>query len=135
MSNQIIRAELESRLKAWAAAQMPPIPVAWQGAPFNKPVEGVWLEALLLPNDTLNIDLSGKRKTYMGLFQINCWSKSGKGMGVVEALAQNVINLFPMLPKIGLVSIEQTPSAEKPISDTSGWVIVPVTIRYRMEAI
>lgn len=134
MSNAVIRAELEARLKTWADAQTPKVPVAFQGAPFTKPADGTFLEAFLLPNDTLNKELSGSRKTYIGLFQVNCWARSGKGMGEVERLAQNVIGIYPMLPKSGAVSIEKTPHAEKSILD-SGWVIVPVTIQYRMETI
>lgn len=132
MSNAIIRAALETRLKTWADAQTPKVPVAYQGAPFTKPT-GAFLEAFLIPNDTLHKEVSGQRKTYIGLFQINCWAPSGKGMGEVERLSQKVIDLFPMLPKTGAVSIESTPSAERPIMDDSGWVIVPVTARYRME--
>lgn len=134
MSNSKIRAELETRLKAWADAQTPKVPIAFQGTAFTKPVNGSpYLEAYLIPGATVNKDLSGKRKTYIGLFQINCWAQSGKGMGQVETLAQSIINLFPVLPKTGAVSVEQTPAADSSILDDSGWLIVPVTIRYRME--
>lgn len=133
MSNAVIRAELESRLKTWADAQNPQVPIAFQNAAFTKPSSGPYLEAWLLPGPTLNKTVDGSRKTYIGIFQINCWAKSGNGMGVVEQLSQSVINLFPMLPKTGSVSIEKTPEAERPIPDDAGWVIVPVTIQYRME--
>lgn len=134
MSNAVIRAELEARLKAWADSQTPEVKVAWENIHFTKPAEGsLWLEPILVPNDTMNKELSTKRKTYLGIFQINCWAPSGKGMGQVEKLAQSLIDLFPVLPKTGLVSIEKTPTAEKPLLDNSGWVIVPVTIQYRME--
>lgn len=132
MSNKIIRAELETRLKTWADAQNPRLPIAFQNAAFTKP-NGPYLEAYLLPNATLNKTVDGKRKTYMGIFQVNCWYPSGKGMGPVEQIAQDIVNLYPMLPKIGAVSIEKTPDAEGPEWDTSGWVIVPVVIHYRME--
>lgn len=133
--NSVIRAELEARLKTWADAQNPKIPIAFQNVAFTKPSSGVFLEAYLIPNDTLHKEVSGARKTYIGLFQINCWAKSGQGMGDVEQLAQSVVGLYPMLPKTGPVSIEGTPSAERPIPDNSGWVIVPVTIKYRMESL
>lgn len=136
MSNSIIRAELASRLKDWAEAQVPPIPaIAFQNVPFTKPGSPPvpFLETLLIPNTTLNKELSGNRKTYMGIFQVNCWGGYGRGMRQVEDIAQAVINLYPMLPKSGPVSIESTPTAERPLWDTTGWVIVPVTIKYRME--
>ena len=134
MSNSIIRAELEARLKTWADAQTPKLLVAFQNAPFSKPTAGIWLEAFLLPNRTLHKEVSGARKTYHGLFQINCWAPTGNGMGAVERVAQSLVDLYPMLPKTGNVSIEDTPSQDNPLWDTSGWVIVPVTIKYRMES-
>jgi hypothetical protein len=134
MSNSVIRAELETRLKAWADAQVPKIPIAPQGASFTKPLSGGFLEPLLLPNGTINNDLSGKRKTHVGIFEVRCWSPSGRGMGDVEKLSNNVINLFPLLPKTGSVSVENTPYSERPEFDTSGWIIVPVLILYRYES-
>ena len=136
MSNSIIRASFETKLAAWANAQTPKISIAYQNQSFAKPSNGAaYLEAFLLPNDTLNKELSGQRKTYIGIFQVNCWIKSGIGIGQGDALAQEIINLFPMLPKSGAVSIEQTPTQEKAILDDSGWMIVPVTIKYRMESV
>lgn len=133
MSNSIIRSELESRLKTWADAQTPKIPIAFENVAFTKPTTGVFMEAFLLPNITLNPEVSANRKRLIGIFQINCWAKSGNGMKTVEQLAQNVIDLFPVMPKSNVVSIEETPNAEKHLLDSTGWVVVPVTIKYRAE--
>jgi hypothetical protein len=134
MSNSIIRAEFETRLSHWADAQNPKIPIAFEGVAFTKPTNGTpFLEAFLLPGPTLNRTVDGKRKTYIGLFHINCWAPSGRGMGQVERIAQAIADLFPMLPKMGRVSVEKTPAAGKSPLDDSGWLIVPVTVEYRME--
>jgi hypothetical protein len=134
MSNKIIRAELETRLKTWAGSQPTKIPVAYEGVAFTKPTDGTYLEAFLLPSDVIDVDVAATRKRYIGIFHINCWARSGKGMGQVEQLAQSIIELFPVLPKTGLVSIESTPYAEKAILDDSGWLVVPVTVEYRYES-
>jgi hypothetical protein len=131
MSDALIRAELETRLMTWASAQG--IPVAWEQVDFEKPTTK-FLQPYLIPVDTLNPTTDGKRARSIGLFQVNCWAPVGKGMGEVEALAQAVIDLFPLLPKTGAVSIEQTPSTARPIADEPGWIIVPVTIKYRNES-
>lgn len=135
MSNSVIRLELATRLKDWADAQDPPIEIAFQNVPFEKPGNPPvpFLESLFIPNTTLQKELSGSRKTYMGIYQVNVWAGYGRGMRQAEDIAQAIINLYPMLPKSGAVSIESTPTAEKPLWDTTGWVIVPVTIKYRME--
>lgn len=134
MSNTVIRTELETRLKQWADAQVPKIPISFEGVPFTKPTSGVFLEAVLIPNVTLDTDVSASGKRRLGLFQVNCWAKSGKGMREVETLAQSVIDLFPILPKTGTVSIESTPFADQPLDDPAGWIIVPVLIQYRYES-
>lgn len=135
MSNAVIRAYFDQRLKTWADAQNPKIKIANEQQGFTKPTDSsTWLESFLIPNTTMNRELSGTRKTMLGFFQVNCWAPSGRGMGVVDALAQNIVNLFPLVPKSGAVSIEGTPSADRPIESEPGWVIVPVLISYRYEA-
>jgi hypothetical protein len=133
MSDSIIRAELESRLATWANAQTPKIPVAYEAVPFTKPTSGVFLEAELHPAITLDRSVGGYKQRYLGIFQVNCWAKSGRGMAEVETLAKNIISLFPMLPKQGNVSVEATPYTEHSILDSAGWVIIPVTIKYRYD--
>lgn len=136
MSNQIITAALEGRLKAWADAQVPPVPIAFENVAFIKPTDGTpYLEPFLIPNDTMNNEVSGKRKTYMGFFQVNCWTHKGIGMGAGRQLSQAVVDLFPLVPKVGAISIEQTPSASRPMDGDSNWTIVPVLIKYRYESI
>lgn len=134
MSNAIIRAALETRLKTWADAQTTKIPIAFEGASFTKPSTGPYLQPLLIPNITMDANISCTRKTLYGMFEVACWYPSGRGMGGVEQLTQSIINLFPVLPKIGSVSVENTPYAERPFIDDSGWIIVPVVIMYRYES-
>lgn len=134
MSNTVIRAELETRLKAWADAQTPKIPISFEGVPFTKPTSGMYLECFLLPAATIDVDVSATRKRRLGIFQVNCWMESGTGMRQVEILAQNIIDLFPIVPKTGAVSIESTPYADDSILDPSGWIAVPVTVQYRHES-
>lgn len=133
MGNSTIRSILETQLKTWADAQVPKIPIAFEGNSFTKPPTGGFVEPILIPNVTVNNDLSGKRKTYHGIFEVRCWHPSGKGMGGVEKLATRIINLFPLLPKSGNLSVENTPYAEQPDFDAAGWIIVPVLILYRYE--
>jgi hypothetical protein len=136
MSNAAIRSALESRLSTWADSQTPtPIPVSFQNVAFNKLAGTVFLECFLIPNLTANNELSGSRKTLKGLFQVNCWAPKGYGMRQVELLSQSIVDLYPIVPKTGAVSVEETPSIGRAIPDDSGWVIVPVLIKYRYESV
>jgi hypothetical protein len=134
MSNTVIRAAMESRLKAWADAQSPKTLVAYQNVSFSKPADFTpYLECTLIPNETQDRDVACTQKRYMGFFQVNCWAQKGKGMGQAERLAESVITLFPRTLNLDPVRIDATPSAGKPLSDDSGWVIVPVLIKYRLD--
>lgn len=134
MSNVLIRAELEQRLREWATAQS--IPVAWQNVVFQKPADfSPYVEPFLIPNVTLNKPVNGKRATYLGLFQINIWTQKGGGIVVSNTLAQSLIDAFPMLPKVGAVSIESTPYVKPSLPSGDGWEIEPVIVNYRYEAI
>jgi len=127
------RSEIETRITNWAKAQTPPVPVAFEGVSFTKPTSGPYLEVFMLGSDSKlrNVAADGVRE--YGMFQVNCYTPAGKGMGGVEAMAESIVALFPVLPKTGAVSIEQ------PLSWSSGSVIdgftfVPVRGNYRIES-
>ena len=129
MSISIVRNELQGRLNALATSLN--IPVAWQGVEFKK-VTSTYLEAFIILVDTRDSNVAVSRTTLKGSFQVNVWEPRGKGMLNAEQIAQSIVDAFPVLPKTGSVVIEQTPSIDSPLYD-AGWVIVPVTIRYRYD--
>jgi len=127
------RTEIETRLLTWANAQNPPIPVAFQNVKFIKPTKGPFLELIMLGDRVANRDLAAAGIRTVGMFQINCYAPVGLGMAQVEALASSVVNLYPVLPKTGTVSIES------PLNTTSSivvdnYILVPVRATYRTEA-
>ncbi len=131
MSLHIIRSELQARLNTLATSLN--MPVAWQGVEFKQgSATTAYLEAFLVPTATKDATVSISRTTLRGLFQVNVWEQKGKGMKRAEAVAQSIVDAFPVLPKQGSVVIEQTPSIESVLYD-AGWMIVPVSIRYRFE--
>jgi hypothetical protein len=132
MSNKIIRAALETKLKAWADSQTPKVPIAFENVSFTKPT-GPFVECFLIPNESYNPEMSQTRTTMYGLFQVNCWAPQGTGMGGVETLANGVISAFPPMPKTGPVFIEGKPYSRSPLPE-EGWVIVPVLVKYRFES-
>lgn len=134
MSNIIVRAVLETRLKDWAAAQSPPILIAYEGTRFAKPEDGSpYLECFLIPNTPINHAVDGTKKTLYGLFQVNVWTQGGTGSGAANLIAEGIVGLFPLIPKFSAVSVEQTPSPSQRRPDPSGWDITPVLIKYRYE--
>lgn len=127
-----VRAELETRLKAFAEAQVPPLSIAYEASSFSKP-SAAFLECVIVPTETVNVTVDGNRIRELGVMQVNVWYPSGTGVGKLETLANKLIAAFPVVPSVGTVCIENTPSKSRAIKDEAGWVIIPVTIHYRQE--
>ena len=128
-----VRAELETKLKAFADAQVPVVPIAFEDTPFTKPTNSPFLECVIVPAATFNVTVDGNRIRELGVMQVNVWYPSGQGAGKGEALANKVIAHFPVVPISGTVVVTQTPFKSRAIKDESGWRIVPVTVNYRQE--
>lgn len=136
MSQKTIRAALESRLKTWADAQSPVIPVAWQNVSYT-PVSGTrYIRAYLLPAETFDGAITGDYKLYAGIFQLSIYSPDGTGTGAAETIAESLIALFAQntaIVKSGLtIFIDRTPSMGPSMIET-GWHVLPVSIRYRVD--
>lgn len=139
MSLSIIRATLMQKLATWAAAYSPALLIAREGVPFppapltQKP--DLFLEAILIPTDTVAWSVDATSIRYRGIFQVNIWTKDNIGVGVAETIAQGIATLFPVVPKSMLpVSIESVPSAHRAILDGTGFRVIAVTMDYRMDS-
>lgn len=129
----LINLELETRLLNFANSYLPKLPVAWEGKAFEKPVDTPFLEAYIVPASTVNVTTDGLRIRQRGIFMVNVWAPDGKGRKIGDDIAEALIATFPIVPKVGRVSIEQTPNADRAIVEQSGWRIVPVSVTYRFE--
>jgi hypothetical protein len=125
-----VRPELETILATWANSSG--IKVAWEGKQFDKPTSSPYVQPFLLPGTTINPTVDGTRQREVGIFQINVWGLDGKGAAETEGLAYQVASLYPIVPKVGTVSIERSPTIGPPFIE-AGWRVVPVTILYRRE--
>jgi pyruvate/2-oxoglutarate/acetoin dehydrogenase E1 component len=128
-----IRSELETRLKTFADAQIPPIPVAWEGQPFTPPANGAFFEVKMLASTRVAHSISAENVRTRGNFQVNVVVRDGVGSKVADDLAESVIALYPMLPKTGTVSVEQPPQKSAAILSLDKRVIA-VTVNYRQES-
>ncbi len=86
----------------------------------------------IIPATTVNQTVSAARKTLTGLIQFNIYTKEGVGTKKSEELAQALLDLFPVVPKTGTVSIEQTGSIMNTLYEAQ-WLVTPVRFRYRQE--
>ena len=126
-----IRTEVEERLAAFGASTFPTLPIAFENRKFTRP-DGKYLEVNFLGKTSVSRDVSTEGTTTTGMFQIACYAPIGKGMGDVEALADSVAKLFPVLPKVGEYSVETPPSISQGLI-VDVFMCVVVTVRYRAE--
>lgn len=130
----IIRTELETRLLAFANSYSPPLAVSWEGIAFLKPDPfAPFLEATLTASSTINVTTDGTRIRILGNFLVKVWCPDNKGSKTNDDISSALVAAFPIVPKTGNVSVEQTPNSSQAIIDPSGWRITPVTIKYRYE--
>lgn len=125
-----VRIEVESKLAAYAASKN--IPVAYENVEFSQPEIGGWLELHFIGDDSIVRGLDASGRTDIGMFQISVYVPEGEGMGGVSALAREIANLYPMIPKVGLTSIEAPAKIGSGII-VEKYVCVPITLRYRAE--
>jgi len=134
MSSSVIRSTLEGTVLNWAANQSPPIPVSIEDVTFVRDLTLPYLETFLIPAKTFIRSVDGLTRRETGIFQINVWQQSGSGMGLMEGIAESLINLFPVIPKTGIISIDRIPSISRSISDTAGWRGLSISVYYRLES-
>ena len=138
MTQKTLREELTNKLKVWAASKNPQIPIAVENVDDldiktrATAAKTAWIQVYLIPARTVNYTVSASRKTLTGFFQVNLYAPMNKGTAYSETLAQEIIDLFPVVPKTGTVSIEQTGSIMNASFD-SQWRLVPVRFEYRQE--
>ena len=127
-----VRSEVESKLATFASTRTPAVPVAFENVPFTKPTAGNYLAIYFLGEKTINRDLSGEHYATYGMFQVSVYGKLGEGMGRLETLANEIVALFPIVPKMLLTSVEATPNIG-PRTTEDDFASIPVTVRYRAE--
>lgn len=129
------RTELETKLATFAAAQNPPLLVSYEGVPFTKPTSGLWLECYFLSGPTVTATVDASTNRERGMWVVNCWCDSGKGMGRLDTLVAQIVKLFPVLPKTGTVSIEQPGTSSRANVTQDGWICIQVSFPYRIESL
>jgi hypothetical protein len=134
LSIQVIRSTVTTALVTWATPK--DIPVVRESQYFDKPEDnGTFITISINPADTIVADLSGESKRYLGEVMINIWVKDGQGTGEAEELAEEIVSLFPVVPRNYLpVCIETLPSLKRSVLDESGYRISPICFNYRLEA-
>jgi hypothetical protein len=129
-----IRQEVETAVTTFAAAQTPPVAVAYEGVPFTKPKNLPYIEIVFLNNTITNATVDATRARVYGTVQINVSVPDGKGMKQLDDLTSGIADLFPVADKerFSTFSVEQPPNVSASMMDIQyRWAAV--RIKYRQE--
>lgn len=79
----------------FAAAQSPPLPIAFPGVQFTPPDAGAWLEAMFFPNETQNYGVGNSGPSqHRGFFQLAVAVRKGVGLVPPAEVAGAVLAMF-----------------------------------------
>lgn len=135
MSDALVRAAFESRLASWAAAQVPPIPVAYQNVPFTPP-NGRYARCWVLPAPTQSGTLDGLHRERKGVFQVDLLMPNGTGSGAATALAASLDAAFPVvLSQGGIKVFLLSPMSQSSSIQEPNHYMVPVSCMYRSDTV
>lgn len=132
--NSDIREAFETRIAAFAAAQTPRLPIAWENSGYTPSPDRAFLQCAMLPATTQNPWMGVTSDRLVGIYQINVFGVQDEGPGPAEATADAIIALFPrgaMTQNGVTINIDYTPSRARGINDENGFFFIPVRIRYR----
>lgn len=96
MSQARIRKLFEARLSAWAAAETPAVPIAFENTNFDPPKDGPWMRCTLIPADTSSEYVEGTDRRYIGVLALNLFIPRGQGAGPAEAIVAKLETLLPV---------------------------------------
>lgn len=137
MSHLIIKAAFETRLATWAAAQSPPLPVAFENDDFQ-PTTGTFVAGFLVPAETVSLTLDQTHRQYKGLYQVSIYGEVDVGTGYLIGLAESLDTIFsPASPLVqSLIKIYVTrPMSLGPAIQDGGHFILPVSFEYHLDVV
>jgi hypothetical protein len=134
VSDILVAAAFEGALKAWADAQTPAIPVAWENKAFAPPA-GRYVRAHLIPNRAQGMFLDGSGRTLVGIFQVDLCMPIDTGAGGARLLADSLDIAFTQtMVQDGLRIWLLTPMSAAPPLQQPDRFVVPVSANYKAYA-
>ena len=131
MSDALVASAFETTLKAWADAQTPAIPVAWENVTFNPPV-GRYIRATLLPATTNRLFLDGSGRSLVGIFEVHFYMPIGSGAKATRTLVSSLDAAFSVtITASGLRIYLTSPFSAAPPIPIEDRFVVPASASYR----
>jgi Bacteriophage related domain of unknown function len=108
--------------------------IAKPGLPFSPSSATAYLRAYIMPSMTESMDITGLINEYRGIFQVNVFYPEGAGIMVpfesAAALCEHFTTGTLVTHQATTFSILSPPHIG-PAIEEPGWIMLPVSIRYR----
>lgn len=137
MSDALVRAAFETRIDAWAAAQVPPLTVAHENETFTPPA-GAYIRSRLIPAPTQSGTLDGLHRLRRGICQVDLCMPIGAGPGASLALSASLDAAFPLTAPMTQSTIKVfllSPFSPGPAMSEPNHYVVPVSCTYRSDTV
>lgn len=133
--NNTIRTAFELRLATWAAAQTPPLPIAYENRAFIPPANNRYLRAYVIPAKTQSNTLEQTDRDYEGVFQVSIVQPLSAGTASAATIALALDALYPasFLEGVTRIFITSPMSIAPPQIEPNAYVL-PVSCFYRVLA-
>jgi hypothetical protein len=135
MSQKIVRAGLEKKLKAWADAQT--LPVAWENQAFTAPATA-YVRAFLLPDPVQSQTLDKLHRRFAGILQVDLVMPINGGAAPAETLLASLMTAFnpsTSFTESGVLIYITDPASAAPALTEANRYTVPVSIPYAAHVI
>ena len=136
MSEITIRRAFESRLKNWADAQTPPIPLAFENIPFDPP-SATYLSCFLINANNISFTLDRRHIRYSGIFQINVHVPVNTGAGLpaeIAAALRTIFNPSTVIVQNSANIYVMQPLSIGPSIQEGDFFFVPLSIEYSLDS-
>jgi len=121
-------------LDAHLKTLVPLPPVAWENKNYKPVKDTLYLRPTILPAETVQATLGDNgTDSNSGIYQIDVFTPSGKGIKAAIEMADKIANLFKRGTYItynGRTVRVKSVGRERSSNDDNGWYIVPVVITY-----
>lgn len=129
-----IRQEVEKAVAGFAASKS--IPVAYEGVAFDKPSDKPFLTITFVGHHNHNASVDGLHTRKRGIFQVEAYVPTGKGMKSLDTLTEEIVALFPAHRKdiFQEFSVERRPEVSSAFQDGT-FMCAVVRVEYRQELV
>jgi hypothetical protein len=115
-----------------------PLPsIAWENVSFTPVIGTPYLQPFLLPGEPYQAEQGeAGQNRHAGVYQVSIYAPSGAGVGVINALADAVCNLFKRGTVLTYSPISLTiwKAYPGPMMQDTDWIHIPITIYYHLLA-